>query len=163
MELIFGGLLSLAMMYIYHRYKERVYKRKVRPLSYFREISDATLAAIESKINQQPVIKITGSEFRGEVAAHVIVNQTLVEIVNPSRLPKGYLGQWREHLFEGSAGNAPLWLDRVTLAVVTTSVEVAIQHTSTDRHLILHFNPNQIRGDLLGSYLNIFLGALDKD
>lgn len=160
MELIFGVLLGTGISYCYHRYKERVYKRNTRPLSYFRECSDATLNAMEKVLRTQPVVRITSPELRRVTKSHVTVNQTLVEIVNPSKLPPEYLGQFMEHLHIGPQGSAPIWIDRVTLAAVSTAIEVAVQHTTTDRCIILHFNPNRIKGDMLGSYLNIFLGAL---
>lgn len=162
MELIFGALLGSAMMYMYTWYKDRVYKRKTRPLSYFRDRSDLALEALDKHVRAQSVVRITAPEYRGDIPSHATVNQSLVEIVNPSKLPPGYLGQFMEHLNQLSAGNAPLWVDRVTLAAVSTSIEVAVQHTTTDRCIILHFNPNRIAGDMLGSYVNIFLGALDK-
>lgn len=162
MELIFGAVLGSAIMYTYTRYKDRVYKRTTRPLSYFRTVSDLALDALDKRIKPQGIVRITAPEWRGDINSHVMVNQTLVEIVNPSKLPNGYLGQFMEHLNKDSAGNAPIWIDRVTLAAVSTSIEVAVQHTTTDRCIILHFNPNRLSGDMLASYLNIFLGSLAK-
>lgn len=162
MELIFGALLGSTIMYMYTWYKDRVYKRKTRPLSYFRDVSDIALEALDKHVRSQGIVRITAREFRGDIPSHAMVNQSLVEIVNPGKLPAGYLGQFMEHLNQLSAGNAPIWVDRVTLAAVSTSIEVAVQHTTTDRCIILHFNPNRITGDLLGTYVNIFLGALAK-
>lgn len=155
--IVFG----MTMMYIYQRYRERVYKRKVRPLTYFTDMLTIAVHATEEHIATQPFIRITSPENR-ERPSFGNVNQTLVEIVNVKKLPDGYVGQFFEHLTPESRGSAPLWLDRLTLLPTAQTVKVALDVASTDRAHIVKFNPKLMRADLLASTINYYFGLLEK-
>lgn len=155
--IVFG----MTMMYIYQRYRERVYKRKVRPLTYFTDILTMALRATDEHIATQPFVRITSPENR-ERQSFENVNQTLVEIVNVKKLPPGYVGQFFEHLTPETMGDAPLWLDRLTLLPTAQTVRVSMDVASTDRAHLLKFNPKLIRADLLASTINYYFGLLEK-
>ena len=155
--IVFG----MTMAYAYQRYRERVYKRKVRPLGYFSDVLGLAAKAMDEHIATQPFVRITSPENRGRLS-HGMVNQTMVEIVNVRKLPAGYVGQFFEHLTPDSRGSAPLWLDRVTLMPTTLAVRVSLDVASTDRAHIIKFNPKLIKADLLASTMNYYFGLLER-
>ena len=154
-------VLGMTLQYCYQRYRERVYKRKVRPLEYFSNTLAAAVVAMDEHIAPMVTVRLTRPENRNRLT-YQTVNQTLVEIVNVKKLPPGYVGQFFEHLMLDGRGSAPLWIDRVTLLPTTSSVRATLDVATTDRSHIIKFNPKLIRADLLAAVLNFYFGILEK-
>lgn len=155
--IVFG----MTIMYAYQRYRERVYKRKVRPLGYFSDVLTVSVKAVDDNPEVFQVVRLTSPANR-ERLPYQMVNQTMVELVNTRKLPDGYMGQFFEHLMPEGMGSAPLWLDRVTLVPTTTSIKVSLDVASTDRAHLIKYNPKLIKGDQLASTLNYYFGLLEK-
>lgn len=154
-------VLGMAMTYIYQRYRARVYKRTVRPLSYFVDMLSVAVKATDDNFSDPPVVKLTSLSNRKRLP-HCMVNQSMVELVNIKKLPDGYTGQFFEYLMHDGRGSAPLWLDRLTLLPTTSAARVTLDVASTDRAQIIKFNPKLIRADLLATTINYYLGLLEK-
>ena len=118
--------------------------------------SDMALKATYEKFENYPVTRLSPTTS----ISHRKIKHTLIDLINPKKLPKYYLGRFMDHLIE--PGNPPKYLKRVTLAAVKSNHKVVVQYTSNESHLIIHFNPSNIRADLLASYINFLLAALPR-
>lgn len=146
------GIVFLAILVKYYKSRQDF----CLPFGRILKCSDQALKMAYDRFEDYPLTRI----YPPPTVSHAKLGHTLIDITNPSKLPTQYLGRFLDHLV--TPGMAPKYLKRVTLAVVRTNYKVALHYTSNESHLIIHFNPTNIRADLLASYINLLLAALPR-